>query len=471
MESPLSWAFLAVSLVGGWFTYNAYRPPRWPATWATACFFAGWLTVELAAHHLVWQFVAACAFAYAGALDAWPGWLALLLCLISWASLMRLHVRGALAAEVAHGAVQGTLSKYEQNGEALALTLDPEAGMPTLTPVRLRHYALPFQMKQRRVRVVRNQPFAEVGGRTLRADVYHREDKPANAPVLVFVHGGGWVLGFKEFQALPMLNRMAAEGWVCISVDYRLSPRATFPDHIADVNRGIVWAKAHAHEYGGDPSFVAISGNSAGGHLAALAGLTWDDPAFKPGFEAADTRVQAAVTFYGVYDLTNRFDHWPNRGIQGLIERTLMKARRADDPERFEAASPIARVRPDAPPWLVVHGTHDSLVPVAEGRRFSAALRDVSSQPVCYAEIPDAQHAFEIFRSVRGHHTLRAVRDFLNTVYQRERGGGLTGPDSQRTRLDTPLSPGLNTASIVSARALASADESALAAASLRSRS
>ena len=471
MESPLSWAFLAVSLVGAWFTYNAHRPPRWPATWATACFFAGWLTVELAAHHLVWQFMAACAFAYAGALDAWPGWLALLLCLISWASLMRLHVRGALAAEMAHGAVQGTLSKYEANGEALALTLDPEAGMPTLTPVRLRHYALPFQMKQRRVRVVRNQPFAEVGGRTLRADVYHRDDKPANAPVLVFVHGGGWVLGFKEFQALPMLNRMAAEGWVCISVDYRLSPRATFPDHIADVNRGIVWAKAHAHEYGGDPSFVAISGNSAGGHLAALAGLTWDDPAFKPGFETADTRVQAAVTFYGVYDLTNRFDHWPNRGIQGLIERTLMKARRADDPERFEAASPIARVRPDAPPWLVVHGTHDSLVPVAEGRRFSAALRDVSSQPVCYAEIPDAQHAFEIFRSVRGHHTLRAVRDFLNTVYQRERGGGLTGPDSQRTRLDTPLSPGLNTASIVSARALASADESALAAASLRSRS
>ncbi len=471
MESPLSWAFLAVSLVGAWFTYNAHRPPRWPATWATACFFAGWLTVELAAHHLVWQFMAACAFAYAGALDAWPGWLALLLCLISWASLMRLHVRGALAAEMAHGAVQGTLSKYEANGEALALTLDPEAGMPTLTPVRLRHYALPFQMKQRRVRVVRNQPFAEVGGRTLRADVYHREDKPANAPVLVFVHGGGWVLGFKEFQALPMLNRMAAEGWVCISVDYRLSPRATFPDHIADVNRGIVWAKAHAHEYGGDPTFVAISGNSAGGHLAALAGLAWDDPAFKPGFETADTRVQAAVTFYGVYDLTNRFDHWPNRGIQGLIERTLMKARRADDPERFEAASPIARVRPDAPPWLVVHGTHDSLVPVAEGRRFSAALRDVSSQPVCYAEIPDAQHAFEIFRSVRGHHTLRAVRDFLNTVYQRERGGGLTGPDSQRTRLDTPLSPGLNTASIVSARALASADESALAAASLRSRS
>src|SRR5690606_33115781 len=163
--------------------------------------------------------------------------------------------------------------------------------------------------------------------------------------VLVFVHGGGWVLGFKEFQALPMLNRMASEGWVCISIDYRLSPRATFPDHIADVNRGIAWAKEHAPEYGGDPSFVAVSCNSAGGHLAALAALTWDDPAFKPGFEAVDTRVQAAVTFYGVYDLCNRFGHWPNRGIEGLLERFVLKAKRADAPERFEAASPIARVR------------------------------------------------------------------------------------------------------------------------------
>lgn len=467
----MSWAFLAVSLVGGWFTYNAYRPPRWPATWATICFFAGWMTVELAAHHLIWQFVLACAFAYHGALQAWPGWLALLVCMASWAALLRLHVRGMLAASAAHGAVQSAFATPDENDEALQLTLDPEAGMPTLKPVHLRHYVLPFRMKQRRVVVVRNRPFAEVGGRTLRADVYHREDTPANAPVLVFVHGGGWILGFKEYQALPMLNRMAAEGWVCISIDYRLSPKATFPDHIADVNRGIVWAKAHAHEYGGDPSFVAISGNSAGGHLAALAGLTWDDPLFKPGFETADTRVQAAVTFYGVYDLTNRFGHWPHRGIEGLVERLLMKARRVDHPERFEAASPLSRVRPDAPPWLVVHGTHDSLVPVAEGRRFSESLRDVSTQPVCYAEIPDAQHAFEIFRSVRGHHTLRAVRDFLNTVYQRERGTGPADTGPQRTRVETPLSPDLNVASMVSARARATALDSAAAAASLRTRS
>ena len=101
-------------------------------------------------------------------------------------------------------------------------------------------------------------------------------------------------------------------------------------------------------------------------------------------------------------------------------------------------------------------------MPVEEGRRFSTALRDVSSQPVCYAEIPDAQHAFEIFRSVRGHHTLRAVRDFLNTIYQRERGGAPTGEGAQRTLGETPLSPGLNVASMVSARARTMAADSAL---------
>jgi acetyl esterase/lipase len=456
MPSPLSWAFLTASLVAAWFTYNAFRPPSRPATWATICFFAGWLTVELAAHHLLWQFAAAASFIYYGALDHWPGWLALLVSVASWASLMRLHQRGALAADAAHGAVQGALSAYTEGGEALALTLDPAKDMPSLTPLRLRHYALPFQMKQRRVTAVRNRVFAEVGGRKLRADIYHREDRPTSAPVLVFAHGGGWVLGFKEFQALPMLNRMAAEGWVCVSVDYRLSPRATFPDHIADVNRGIAWAKEHAHEFGGDPSFVVVSGNSAGAHLAALAALAWDDPDFKPGFEDADTRVQAAVTFYGVYDLTNRFGHWPHRGIESLLESTVLKAKIVDAPERFEAASPIARVRADAPPWLVVHGTHDSLVPVEEARRFSAALREVSEAPVCYAEIPDAQHAFEIFRSVRGHHTLRAVRDFLNTVYARRKGllddGGDASSAAQRTLGDTPLSPGANGAATVSAR-------------------
>ena len=439
MEHAISWAFLGVSLVGAWFTWNGLRPAKWPATWATICFFAGWLTVELAAHHILWQVIATGAFVYAGALDHWAGWLGVVACVAQWATLMRLHRRGALAADVAYDA----LSRLRVDGASgedgdpsddsvPVVTADPEAGMPSLgapRPLRVGHYAAPFRMRHRGVAVDRRRTFAEIDGKTLRADIYYREDRPANAPVLVFVHGGGWVIGFKHYQALPMLNRLAAEGWVCVSLDYRLSPRATFPDHIADVNRGIAWTKEHAKEYGGDSSFVAISGNSAGGHLSALAALTWDDPAFKPGFEDVDTRVQAAVTFYGVYDLTDRHGHWPHQGISTLLESAVLKVSHEEAPEVWDAASPVMRVREDAPPWLVVHGTHDSLVPVEEARRFSEALRAVSSQPVCYAEIPDAQHAFEIFRSVRGHHTLRAVSAFLWTVHARA-GGAVVLPES-----------------------------------------
>src|SRR5690606_24162223 len=119
----------------------------------------------------------------------------------------------------------------------------------------------------------------------------------------------------KEYQALPLLNRLASQGWVCMSFDYRLSPRATFPDQLVDTKRAIAWAKANAARFGGDADFVAISGNSAGAHLASLAALTWDDPQYQPGFEDADTSVRACVSLYGVYDLMNRHEQWPGDWI------------------------------------------------------------------------------------------------------------------------------------------------------------
>ena len=103
-------------------------------------------------------------------------------------------------------------------------------------------------------------------------------------------------------QAYPLLSHLADHGWICVSIDYRVSPRNTWPDHIVDVKRALAWIKEHIAEYGGDPDFVAISGGSAGGHLAALAALTPNDPQFQPGFEDADTSVVAAVPIYGRYD-------------------------------------------------------------------------------------------------------------------------------------------------------------------------
>jgi acetyl esterase/lipase len=228
-------------------------------------------------------------------------------------------------------------------------------------------------------------------------------------------------VGSKRQQAYPLMSHLAELGWVCVAINYRLSPRSTWPDQIVDVKRALAWTKEHIAEYGGDPDWVAITGGSAGGHLSALAALTANDPQFQPGFEDADTSVRAAVPFYGLYDFTR------NDAIHPLMAPTLskyvFKLRRPDILDAFRAASPITYVSPDAPPFFVLHGTNDSLIPVEQGRAFSTRLREVSHQPVAYAELPFAQHAFDIFGSARAAHAAVAVEQFLAEIYAKSQSG------------------------------------------------
>jgi len=237
----------------------------------------------------------------------------------------------------------------------------------------------------------------------------------------VQVHGGAWMMGEKRGQAHPLMAHLAERGWVCVTINYRLSPRAQWPDHIVDVKRALAWTKANIAEHGGDPSFVVITGGSAGGHLSALAALTPGLAGFQPGFEDADTSVAAAVPFYGVYDFTNR-DGSAGRALVPFLERRVMHSRLADNRAVWEEASPMSHVRPDAPPFFVLHGANDVLVPVEQARSFVRALRAVSRNPVVYAELPRAQHAFDVLPSVRVHHTVLAVERFL-AVVRSEHGG------------------------------------------------
>ena len=99
------------------------------------------------------------------------------------------------------------------------------------------------------------------------------------------------------------MYHLAAKGWVCVAINYRLAPRDPFPAQIIDVKKGIAWIRENIASYGGDPDYIAITGGSAGGHLCALAALTPNDPEWQPGFEDVDTSVQVAIPHYGVYDL------------------------------------------------------------------------------------------------------------------------------------------------------------------------
>ncbi|HUH72551.1 MAG TPA: alpha/beta hydrolase [Mycobacterium sp.] len=253
-------------------------------------------------------------------------------------------------------------------------------------------------------------------------DIWRRPDlDPAGkAPVLFQIPGGAWITGNKRGQAHPLMSHLAELGWICVAINYRHSPRNTWPDHIVDVKRALAWVKAHITEYGGDPDFIAMTGGSAGGHLSSLAALTPDDPEFQPGFEDADTRVQAAVPFYGVYDFT-RFEDAMHPMMPALLIRSVVKQRPSTNLQPYITASPVIHVSADAPPFFVLHGRNDSLVPVEQARSFVGKLRQVSKQPVVYAELPFTQHAFDIFGSVRAAHAAIAVEQFLAEVYATQR--------------------------------------------------
>jgi acetyl esterase/lipase len=407
-----SWVYLGVSVVGALLVLNAFRPLRHQLL-VVPSFFAGWYTGEMPVWHIVWQVGATVAFALEGALDAWPGWVALGVNAAAWTGLV-VHARVSIGAR----------DVFSQAEEELALPVADLDELPRhggQTMWRFPRLAYPLPRPARSVQVVRNIDYAGDGLRAHRLDVIRRRAAPpTKAPVLVYIHGGAWVIGDKREQGLPMLHELARRGWVTVTVNYRLSPRATWPDHVVDCKRALVWVREHIGEYGGDPGFVAVSGGSAGGHLAALVALTAGDPAFQPGFEDADASVDACVPFYGVYDMTaGRGTSSYDAGLLSLLERRVFKRRLDDDPGVFEAASPLYRVRTEAPPFFVIHGANDTLVPVGDARAFVQALREVSRSPVLYAELPYTQHAFDVLPSVRTAHAVAAVVRFLEGVRRR----------------------------------------------------
>jgi acetyl esterase/lipase len=404
-------SYLSRRLVTAALTANAVRPPFRSLRGGLASFVLGWPTSELAPQILAMT-VADTAVHLARGKER--------------RSRLGLGLAAATSAGLVHWGRESRrvqVLAVSSLVDSLGVEYDERPGeRPTEVDLRTpwRKLLTPFSRRDPRVRVDRDIRYADHGKRGL-LDVYRPADRDlVGAPVLIQVHGGGWTLGSKNEQGIPLMQRMAERGWVCVAINYRLAPRDAFPAQIIDVKRAIAWVKEHVEEYGGDPSYVVITGGSAGGHLTALAALTPNDPEYQPGFEGADTRVQAAVPFYGVYDFA---------GATGLENALLMRDRYLaprivqrswrDAPEVFEHASPILRVTPDAPDFFVLHGARDSLVSVEQARLFVAALRETSKNSVAYAEFPGTQHAFDVFPSIRSEHVVRAVQRYLEWHHAR----------------------------------------------------
>jgi acetyl esterase/lipase len=250
-------------------------------------------------------------------------------------------------------------------------------------------------------------------------DVWRRKDLPLRpAPVLIFVPGGAWVHGGRQLQGYALMAQLAEMGWVCLSVQYRVSPHHRWPSHITDVKTAIAWARANVDKFGGDRNFIAVAGCSAGGHLSALAGLTANDPAMQtelpPG---SDTSVDAVVGIYGRYDWEDRSTPERDQFVD-FLERVVVKRSIDRHPEVFRDASPVARINPDAPPFLVIHGSSDRVIPVEQARSFVERLRSVSRSVVSYVELPGAGHGFDLTDGARTGATSTAIGLFLGQIHR-----------------------------------------------------
>jgi acetyl esterase/lipase len=203
-----------------------------------------------------------------------------------------------------------------------------------------------------------------------RLDIYvsRRPRKDGKAPTLVYFHGGGLAgsgFGSRTIFAHALMYRLAARGWVCVSADYRMRS-VRYRDQLADVRGALDWVRAHAQEFGGDPDALLVSGGSSGANLATTAALS-------------GSAVSGVIGLYGFY------------GSVGA------------------PVSPHACITSQAPPFLIVHGKLDPLVRREDARAFAEHLAGVSLQPVAYAELPGANHNFDLFPSLR----MSAVTDAI----------------------------------------------------------
>ncbi|HSP36707.1 MAG TPA: alpha/beta hydrolase [Frankiaceae bacterium] len=409
-------AYLAASSFAAVNVLNAYRPLARRGQGSIISFATGFVTSEIPRGSVGLSVAESVVALSRGAARSTAGKLGLALSAASVAGLIGLELRARPAEAILDSALRAGLGP-----DYLDDVLHPARPDSDKT-IQSQPSLLRTLRANKRYAHHSDIGYGPAGSRN-HLDIWRRGDLPPDgtAPVLVQVHGGAWMFGNKLGQAYPLMSHLVERGWICVSLNYRLSPRSTWPDQILDVKRAVAWVKQHIDEYGGDPNFVAITGGSAGGHLTALHALTAADRTWQPDFEDVDTSVVAAVPFYGVYDWTNRDGHRED-DVRDLLEKHVIKDSFEDAWKVFDAASPMSHVRVDAPPFFCLHGNNDTLVPVAQARAFVRRLREVSTSPVVYAEFPGAQHAFDVFASTRANAAAEAVERFLGVVYGEYQG-------------------------------------------------
>jgi len=255
-------------------------------------------------------------------------------------------------------------------------------------------------------------PYATLPGfRPLTLDLYTPRAQTVPAPMVVFVHGGGWNNGdsrtARAFADLPRaLAALAAQGYVVASINYRLSQEARFPAALQDVKSAIRWMRGHAGSFNGDPTRLAVWGDSSGGQLAAMAGVTCGVPRFEPEGEvtreAPSSCAEAVIDWFGPTDLASAAADSGKPASGGFTTasggrspegRYLGCEPAACAPGVVKLASPLSFVSENAPPFLIQHGAADTEVSPKQAQKLYDALK-AKGVPVQIAIYPEVGHQF-----------------------------------------------------------------------------
>ncbi len=254
------------------------------------------------------------------------------------------------------------------------------------------------------IRMERNISYVPGGDDAQKLDIYLPEkaaDKPL--PLVVHIHGGGWRAGSK----FPCpVTAMVLDGYAVASIEYRFSQKAIFPAQIQDCQAAIRWLRAHSKEYNFDSEHLGVIGGSAGGHLSALVGTSGGKKAFTPigGNEEQSDRVQAVCDIFGPADFGTVVQQAADdKNVRNIFHfntasdpYSSLIGTKLDDKPKTDAVSPVHYVSKDNPPFLILHGTHDALVPLAQSEQLAAALKE-KGVAVWLQKLPGSGHGGPAF--------------------------------------------------------------------------
>lgn len=233
--------------------------------------------------------------------------------------------------------------------------------------------------------------YGNVGERPLLLDLYKPKQQNGKVPGLIFIHGGGWKSGGRQDYRV-YTTWFAQQGYVAVTIGYRLSKEALFPAAVEDAKCAVRWMRAEAESLGVDPDKIVVLGGSAGGHLAMMVGYSADDKTLEGigGHAEVSSQVAAVVDIYGPFDFET-----PEGKSADVVKQFLGKQSYEEAPELWKRLSPVTYLNTGGPPTLIIHGSLDEIVPISQAEMLSRRLMELKI-PSRYIRLEGWPHTMDV---------------------------------------------------------------------------